>query len=155
MVTYRRAEPRDVAVLVALVGRCDAASPWLEAIPPAPQEEERLAGHLADPDHWVLAAEVDGVAVGFTSVRPGRGPGRGHVSNLFVDPALWGQGIGRELLARAIQEIGARGYEVGELNTHAANTRAKTMYERAGWHATGERFVNDEGDQMVRYELPL
>lgn len=155
MVTYRRAEPRDVPAVLALVARCDAASPWLEVIPPVEQEQERLDRQIRDPGGWLLVAVDGDEPVGFASIRPGKKPASGHVSNLFVDPPRWGMGIGRALLARAVGEMHARGYALGELGTQVLNERARRIYEAAGWRDTGERRQNEYGEEMALYELDL
>jgi hypothetical protein len=48
-----------------------------------------------------------------------------------------------------------RGYSVGELSTQVANSRARGMYERAGWRDTGGRHRNDDGLEMAEYEREL
>jgi ribosomal protein S18 acetylase RimI-like enzyme len=156
MVTYREAEQRDVPALVAIVLRCDATAGWLETVPPAPHEETRLAGHIADPEHWVLIAAEADEPRGFTSVRAGRDPAAGHIANLFVDPPHWGRGIGGALVERAMEAMRARGYTRGELTTEVDNFRSRALYERLGWHDTGERFVHAAYDtEMARYEIRL
>lgn len=47
------------------------------------------------------------------------GTAEGKVEMLFVDPALHGQGIGRELLLHAIKNEGATAVEVNEQNPQA------------------------------------
>ena len=155
MVTYREAEPRDVAALVALVARCDALSPWLDVVPAPEQEEERLAQHIGDERHWLVVAEEDGEPVGFASLRPYGTDEACHLSNLFVEPERWGQGLGRGLLEQAVAELRRRCCPTGTLSTHTANERARRIYERLGWRDTGRRRLNREGEEMAEYELPL
>lgn len=157
MVTYRPVEARDVPSLAALVARCDAASPWLEVVPPQEQEEADLWDDIVRPGQWMLLAEADGdpEPVGFVQLRPADDPGHGHVSDLFVDPRYWGRGLGRVLLAAAVEEMRARGYARAGLRTHASNQRARRLYEAAGWRDTGDRHLNKVGERMVRYEIDL
>jgi GNAT superfamily N-acetyltransferase len=111
---------------------------------------------MNEPDTVVTVADHDGTAVGFSTFRAGDRPGHGHISNLFVDPDHWGKGIGRALLARAEQEMRERQWSVGELNTQSLNTRARQLYERAGWRDTGGRHPHeDDGLEMAEYERDL
>jgi ribosomal protein S18 acetylase RimI-like enzyme len=159
-VIYRPGRPEDVPALVDVLTRCDATT--AEWAPPgwvAPTTEvdgARLADRMSDPDTGVTVAVCDGVPVGFSTIRPGDSPGRGHISNLFVAPRCWGAGIGRGLLARAEHEMRERGWAAAELSTQVLNARARRLYERAGWRDTGGRHPHDEdGLEMAEYEREL
>ncbi len=160
VISYRPGDPEDVPALVDLLARCDATIvEWAPAGWVAPADEvdaDRLAQRMADPDVGVTVADREGTAVGFATTRAGDRPGRGHISNLFVDPDHWGRGIGRELLARAEQDMRERGWSVGELTTQTLNARARRLYERAGWRDTGGRHPHEEdGLEMAEYEREL
>jgi GNAT superfamily N-acetyltransferase len=120
-VTYRAARLEDVAELAALVARCDATySEWAPQSrhAPASDEEEdaaRLARRIADPAHVVTVAVQGGVVAGFTTLRASDRASCCRLSNLFVDPSRWGRGIGRGLLARALESSRERGFSVAEL----------------------------------------
>jgi ribosomal protein S18 acetylase RimI-like enzyme len=161
-VSYRPGRPEDGPPLAALVARCDASHvEWAPEgwAPPEPDLEAgavSLARRVDDPDVDVIVAVRDGVPVGFASVRPGVGPGEGHLSNLFVDPPHWGAGIGRGLLERAVEAMRERGYTTGALSTQSGNARARRLYERSGWRDTGRRYPHeDDGLEMAAYELGL
>src|SRR3954471_24166298 len=51
----------------------------------------------------VIVAEIDGEIVGFAAVVGG------ELDGLFVEPDLWGQGIGRTLVEAATREARRRG----------------------------------------------
>ena len=160
VITYRPGRHEDVPALVNLLTRCDAtmaewAPPGWE--PPATEiDGARLAERLSDPHCGVTVADSGGTAVGFSTLRPADEAGRGHISNLFVDPDHWGKGIGRGLLARAEQDMRERGWRVGELSTQSLNARARRLYERAGWYDTGGRHPHkDDGLEMAEYERDL
>jgi ribosomal protein S18 acetylase RimI-like enzyme len=160
VVSYRRGRPDDVPALVDLLARCDAtATEWAPAewVPPAAGTDgARLAERIADPDCAVTVAVEGGEPAGFSTIRPGDAPGRGHISNLFVDPRRWGAGIGRGLLAEAEREMRERGWSAGELSTQVLNARARRLYERAGWRDTGRRHPHKEdGLEMAEYEREL
>jgi ribosomal protein S18 acetylase RimI-like enzyme len=160
VITYRPGEPKDIPALVDLLTRCDATiAEWAPpgyVPPPTEVDTDRLAQRMADPATGVTVADRDGTAVGFSTIRPGDEPGHGHISNLFVDPDHWGEGIGRELLARAERLMRERGWSVGELSTQSLNARARRLYERAGWRDTGGRHPHEEdGLEMAEYERDL
>jgi ribosomal protein S18 acetylase RimI-like enzyme len=158
--TPRPARAADVPAMAALVARCDATHcDWAPAgwLPPAFDDEAvaALAERVADDEHVCTVAEPDGVVAGFATVRPAGDPGRGHLSNLFVDPPHWGAGIGRSLLAEAERAMRERGWSSAELSTQVGNARARRMYERAGWRDTGGRHPHDDGLEMAEYEKEL
>ncbi len=74
-------------------------------------------------DHAVEVAEVDKVVVGFGAVR------EGWLDHLYVDPGWQGRGIGGQLLdwAKAVRPGGLT------LSVFEQNTRARALYERAGF----------------------
>ncbi|MEL7280574.1 MAG: N-acetyltransferase [Pseudomonadota bacterium] len=66
-----------------------------------------------------------------------------HISELWVDPELRGQGIGRTLLAQA--EAHARMQNCIRIHIETRNERARSLYEACGYHVFGklERYEND------------
>jgi ribosomal protein S18 acetylase RimI-like enzyme len=53
----------------------------------------------------------------------------GFIEQLYVDPPAWRQGVGRDLLAHAM-ELCPAGLS---LYTHQSNRRARAFYERFGF----------------------
>lgn len=157
--TFRSFGLDDVPALTEIVSRCDTAvSQWAPDgwAPPPPEEEAvRLAQRLSDPGTWALMAVRGRVPAGFATLRAGDTPGSGHLSNLFVDPPHWGEGVGRGLLWRAEDAMRAAGYTLGTLSTEVANERARRFYERAGWHDTGRRHEHPDLGAMAAYERGL
>ena len=76
----------------------------------------------------VLVAELDGRAVGFAAVVGG------ELDGLFVEPELWGRGIGRMLVDLATHEARRKGLAL----TVVANPTARKFYERCGFSLEGE-----------------
>lgn len=76
----------------------------------------------------VLVAELDGRAVGFAAVVGG------ELDGLFVEPELWGQGIGRMLVDAATHAARRKGLAL----TVVANPTARQFYERCGFSLEGE-----------------
>ena len=76
----------------------------------------------------VIVAELDGQIAGFAAVVGG------ELDGLFVEPDLWGRGIGRALADAATREARRRGLALKVI----ANPRARRFYEHCGFKAEGE-----------------
>jgi GNAT superfamily N-acetyltransferase len=76
----------------------------------------------------VIVAEIEGEIVGFAAVVGG------ELDGLFVEPDLWGGGIGRVLIDAAIHEARNRGLALKVI----ANPRARRFYENCGFSVEGE-----------------
>jgi RimJ/RimL family protein N-acetyltransferase len=61
----------------------------------------------------------------------------GTLRHLAVVPELWGQGVATDAVTRAAAWMRAQGLEVGRLWCLVENHRARGLYERLGWAATG------------------
>jgi ribosomal-protein-alanine N-acetyltransferase len=62
-----------------------------------------------------------------------------HLTRLAVHPAYQGQGIGGQLLYRAINDVLERGANLITLNTQENNARSQALYKRFGFVDTPER----------------
>jgi GNAT superfamily N-acetyltransferase len=71
----------------------------------------------------IIVAEDAGAVIGFVAFE------EGELSALYVLPDHWGRGVGASLLAAA--------NPVSRLWVLAGNSRARSFYERHGWHADG------------------
>jgi GNAT superfamily N-acetyltransferase len=76
----------------------------------------------------VIVAEMDGSIAGFAAVVGG------ELDGLFVEPDLWGRGIGRALIDAAVHEARKRGLAL----TVIANPSAKRFYESCGFSIEGD-----------------
>lgn len=65
----------------------------------------------------------------------------GHVSDLVVDRGGEGRGVGRALLEAGEAWSIARGHRFVTLNVFRDNSRARSIYERAGYVAEITKFV--------------
>lgn len=63
----------------------------------------------------------------------------GHLARLTVHPAYQGRGIGARLLAGALANLSRFGVKAVTLNTQADNLASRRLYERFGFHPTGDR----------------
>jgi ribosomal protein S18 acetylase RimI-like enzyme len=104
-----------------------------------------LASCLSRPGDWCLMhrsdaglilAEVSGFPLDHDE-RPTAASARHYISSLSVLPSHWGEGHGSRMLRAAV----ARGHRVGvdvfEVWVATTNTRAKAVYEGAGFVASG------------------
>ncbi len=76
----------------------------------------------------VIVAEIAGEIAGFAAVVGG------ELDGLFVEPDLWGQGIGRVLVDAATHEARRRGLALKVI----ANPRARRFYESCGFSVESE-----------------
>jgi len=84
-------------------------------------------------DHQIICLGI--LPVGRILVE--RGPGRLQLVDIALLAEHRGQGIGAMLLRRLAQEADRSGVPV-QLQVHQANVRARQLYERLGFVATGE-----------------
>jgi ribosomal protein S18 acetylase RimI-like enzyme len=88
-----------------------------------------------------LVVERAGVVVG--TVRLNREANTGSIYGLAVDPAVQGQGIGRDVLNRVCRELRAEGAQRVTLEVAVDNDRALDLYLSVGFerHATEDYFA--------------
>lgn len=77
----------------------------------------------------IVTDEVDG----FVRFRPG------YIASLYVHPGAGGRGVGTALLRHALTDIGSRPATLWVFET---NVRARSLYERNGFHPNGARTVD-------------
>ena len=82
---------------------------------------------------FVRVAEENGMIAGF-AVLLERTADACELDGLFVEPDLWGQGIGRALVDAAAHEARKRGLSL----TVIANPSARLFYESCGFTVEGE-----------------
>lgn len=126
--------------------------------------EAMWLGSFADPDPMsgAFVAEVDGRIVGFASCGPSRDedvPKRtGEVPAIYVDPAVLGTGVGRELFEAATRALRDAGFARATLWVLEANALARRFYEKAGWGwdgAVSTHMFDCANEPVVRYALDL
>jgi ribosomal protein S18 acetylase RimI-like enzyme len=113
---------------------------------------EALAAHrVAD---GLLVARLEGSIVGFASSSIERGSleldtTRGLLSNVYVEPAFRGRGIGTALLEAAEASLARQGADVMVLEVMADNEAARRFYRRQGYdrfRVTMSRSLDDRGE---------
>lgn len=87
---------------------------------------------------WATVAEMDGRVIGYQlSTRNSLGV---HLARLAVRPDMQGKGLGYALVADLIQQAARRGITHLTVNTQSDNATSLALYERMGFHETGERY---------------
>ena len=153
--TIRRAEARDAAELARV-----AAITFPLACPPSTTEqakaefilnslsERSFAGYLAEPDHILLLAEVDGVCAGYTMLVAGE-PGDPDVaavvaarptielSKVYVMPEQHGTGVAAALIDASMLAARQAGAVSLWLGVNNENVRANRFYEKSGFGIVG------------------
>jgi ribosomal protein S18 acetylase RimI-like enzyme len=129
--------------------------------------EDRLAQHewsLRNPrETWRMwICEEAGRVVGFAVTGPSEDADAdertGEVYAIYLEPDRVGTGVGRELFAHALEDLGRRGFATATLWVLETNVRARRFYERAAWRADGAT-ASERIDCLmmptVRYRTPL
>jgi GNAT superfamily N-acetyltransferase len=123
----RLAKPEEREALEALQRRASSALPdYREQLESNPDAIHLPPAQVANGQ--VIVAELDGQVAGFAAVVGG------ELDGLFVEPELWGRGIGRALVDEATHEARARGLSLSGI----ANPTAREFYESCGFSVEGE-----------------
>jgi GNAT superfamily N-acetyltransferase len=125
------------------------------------------SGTIADAD-WqrtgtLVATEANGNVVGFAHVGPARDddldPGLvGELAAIYLLPHVWGSGVGRRLMAAAVNVLRDAGFGSAILWVLDGNDRAQRFYEVGGWQVDGvakDIVIADTSLAEVRYRLVL
>ena len=88
---------------------------------------ERAANRIAD----TTVATVDGAVAGFVMVVDD------EVEQVYVSASHRGTGIAGLLMAEAERQVRANGHLKAWLAVVEGNARARSFYERSGWHDEG------------------
>jgi GNAT superfamily N-acetyltransferase len=140
---------------------------WGHILPAATVEAlpfpDRWGAAIASSDPRVHVLVAGGRSpLGFAVTRPSGDTDAdattGELDGFYVDPASWGQGVGRALLSAAVGALRAAAFREATLWTAAENHRPRRIYETAGWRTDGaERRRAFGGVEFVevRYRLYL
>lgn len=104
------------------------------------QEKDFIKGHNDSEDKLLLLAFVDGEYAGNCSFQ-GRAGSRRSAHRVGIGIALFqkftGQGLGKLMLKKLLEEAKKRGYEQAELTVVDGNTKAYRLYESVGFKECG------------------
>jgi L-amino acid N-acyltransferase YncA len=101
--------------------------------------------------------EDEGRVVGFAFTGPTRDASAdrattGEVSAIYLEPEVVGRGLGRALMARALDDLRVMGYRRACLWVLAENRVARRFYEAAGFRSDGGE-QTEEMDGFVLHEV--
>jgi nitrite reductase/ring-hydroxylating ferredoxin subunit/ribosomal protein S18 acetylase RimI-like enzyme len=124
---------------------------------------DRRRGHLKHPAKGIFnfVGLLEDDIAGWSTVGPSRDKDDdpievGELYGLYVDPAQWRNGVGRSMLAAALDELQRAGYEQVTLWVLKANDGARALYEAGGLVVDGAEKpcgVRDIQEPSVRYRL--
>lgn len=101
--------------------------------------ETRWRQSLEQAQRSTLVGEIGQRVVGLASVGASRDADAVPLHTrelyaLYLDPTVWGQGMGYVLWSAALQKLLADEFAEATLWVLEANSRARTFYERVGFH---------------------
>jgi len=162
-VAIRRATPAD-AEAVATIQVHGHRFAYAGILPQPASDEAWIAQRAeiwrrllaADPPRHGFVGERDGRALGFVTIGPADDATlpstTGMLFALYLEPDVIGSGVGRALLAHAIDVLRSDGFTDVVLWVLEENARARRFYEVAGFCADGTR-KDLERDGAPRHEL--
>jgi ribosomal protein S18 acetylase RimI-like enzyme len=150
-VVIRAAAPDDAEQLAGLYVRSWQAAyrgllpqDFLDRLDPADRLDRwrRTLREPGGPARGVLVVSAGARLCGAAWFGPTRDPDgdparTGELVGIYLLPGAWGRGLGRSLLAAAVERLTAAGYEQATLWVLESNARARRFYARAGWAADG------------------
>jgi ribosomal protein S18 acetylase RimI-like enzyme len=100
--------------------------------------------------HVTTVAVSQARVVGFSHAGPCQSePGRGQLYAIYVLPAHWDQGVGKQLVDRAQEGLSRQGFAEAVLWVLEGNDRAIRFYERNGWVFDGGRESTQRGGVLT------
>jgi ribosomal protein S18 acetylase RimI-like enzyme len=113
---------------------------YLDGLDPAQRisQWERIVSAAGRAGGGTLVADAGGRVCGFVSYGPARDDDAdarraGEIYAIYLAPAAWGKGTGRQLMAAALGRLGQAGFGQVILWVLGSNARARRFYEAGGW----------------------
>jgi N-acetylglutamate synthase-like GNAT family acetyltransferase len=116
------------------------------------EQFERELANLPGEYDPLLVAEVSGELAGCAALRK-LAPAIGEMKRLYVRPAFRGQGLGRQLIARIVNEAKTAGCRVLRLDTLPVMESAQTLYRELGFREIPP--YGDNPPEAICFELQL
>jgi ribosomal protein S18 acetylase RimI-like enzyme len=168
----RQAHEEDVPALVALHVR---AWQWAYRDQIPDRYLDGLSQTIAQREEWrrttlrqapgeqrTWVAALSGSVVGFADTGPSRDDDAGQITaelySIHVDPVWVRRGVGRALMAYAMEDLRRRGYRLATLWVLETNGRARRFYEAAGWSPDGATKIDTRRGfdlHELRYTIEL
>lgn len=112
-------------------------------------DSEALEQQISHPDGIFLVTERDGRLVGIAHAVPGWDPP--ELARLYVDPDVWGEGIGSRLLEETLEAVSEEGIPRIVLRVHRGNDRAVAFYRARGFDRVPD--LDDEEETAFKREI--
>ena len=141
--TYRFANVQDLQAIVEIENAA-MSCPWS-----LKSYEEAISS-----DHsFIMVAEDDGQIAAFSVFY--LTPPEAELPDIVVDEKYRGQGLGRQLLSKALEELEGRGIDTIFLEVRVSNTPARRLYEGLGFEEIGTRkyFYSDPVEDAICMKL--
>jgi GNAT superfamily N-acetyltransferase len=111
----------------------------------------------------LVATEGNASVLGFAHIGPARDDDLdasviGELAAIYAMPAVWGSGVGRRLMAAAVNVLREAAFSDAILWVLEGNERAQRFYEIGGWQLDGaarDIVIADTSLAEVRYRLVL
>lgn len=123
---------------------------YLETLDPVSRAERYTFGITDGSRPRTIVALDKGVIRGFTTI--GLYEGEALLHALYVDPPMWGTGMGRALIAEAKKDLKQFGKPTAILWSMVGNARADRFYLADGWAVEGEPRVEDVWGTPIRQQ---
>jgi aminoglycoside 6'-N-acetyltransferase len=155
-VTLRPVTPDDAPGLAAILATPEVAA-WWPAFDLARVEAEFL---VAEPNYTAFAIVVDDRLAGLIQTNEEPDPEFRHATiDLFLDPAVHGQGLGPDAIRALIAHlVEVDGHHRVTIDPAADNQRAIRAYEKVGFRTVGrlrqhQRFPDGSWHDAILMEL--
>jgi GNAT superfamily N-acetyltransferase len=135
--TFRRAIPDDSELLSALCYRAKQSHGYSDAMMEAwAAEGDMVISQDSIANNTIMMALIGDRVVGFAHLMPVETPDTIYLEDLFIEPDVQGQGIGKALFDWALTEAGDRGYAWLEWDS---DPNSATFYVKMGGEKIGEQ----------------
>ena len=153
-VTLQRADASDAEQILQM--QKASFAPLLERyqdydLNPANETADRVRARLMQPETYYYYILVNGEAVGAIRIVDAKDGSRKRISPLFVLPEYRGRGFAQAALREAERLHGSGGWALDTILEEEGNCR---LYEKMGYHQTGQTRRINERMTLVDYEKP-
>ncbi|WP_049971827.1 ribosomal protein S18-alanine N-acetyltransferase [Haladaptatus cibarius] len=139
--TIRPAEDADLLAIFR-IEKASFSQPW---------PFSAFQRYVGEPTFLVAAGDSKILGYVVADIVPNHGRALGHIKDLAVHPSRRGEGIGRQLLLRALNGLQARGVHSVKLEVRESNEPAISLYQEFGFHyfRTVPRYYGDGESALV------
>ncbi|PXX35315.1 GNAT family N-acetyltransferase [Undibacterium pigrum] len=161
-VTIRKAEATDVSVLTVLIQQVwldtyvrQGVSQTIADYVLSELTAARTATYLSQEHTHILLAESIGHLVGYCQTSNGKrnaqvsAEHQAELDHLYIHPAFFGRGIGRQLLTETEAHLRELGVQQVWLTTWIGNDRARHFYPLVGYTDIGETIFRMEAEDIA------